>query len=144
MGGKRITGRKRHILVDTCGHLLHVTAHAANISEAAGAKRLFAACRAEFPRLEHVWADGGYGEMDGPFATLMRDRFGLDLDIVRKPVGQVGFEVLPRRWVVERTLAWLCRNRRLSKDYEHHELCSEAQVYVASIGILLNRATKAP
>ena len=121
-----------------------MTAHAANISEAAGAKRLFAACRAEFPRLEHVWADGGYGEMDGPFATLMRDRFGLDLDIVRKPVGQVGFEVLPRRWVVERTLAWLCRNRRLSKDYEHHELCSEAQVYVASIGILLNRATKAP
>jgi putative transposase len=144
MGGKRITGRKRHILVDTCGNLLHVTAHAANISESAGAKQLFAVCRTEFPRLEHVWADGGYGEPAGPFATFMRERFGIDLEIVRRPADHVGFEVLPRRWVVERTLAWLCRNRRLSKDYEHHERCSEAHVYVASIGTLLKRATNAP
>lgn len=139
-----MTGRKRHILVDTCGHLLQVIAHAADISEPEGAKLLFAATGGRFPRLKQLWCDGGYGKPDGAFVEWVAEHRECAVEVVQKAADQVGFAVLPRRWVVERTLAWLCRNRRLSKDYEHHTWCSEAQVYIASIGILLKNLTEAP
>jgi putative transposase len=142
-GGKKVNGRKRHIVVDTCGHLLHVKAHAADITEAEGAKMLLAELQGRFPRLVHLWCDGGYGKPDGDFVRWVKGHLNMTVEVVQKLVDQVGFVVLPRRWVVERTLAWLGRYRRLSKDYEHHPTCSESYVYIASIGLLLNTLTKA-
>jgi Transposase DDE domain len=123
---------------------LRVVAHAADISEAEGAKLLFAAMGGRFPRLEKLWCDGGYGKPGGAFVGWVEKHLECAVEVVQKLVDQVGFTVLPRRWVVERTLAWLCRHRRLSKDYEHHTWCSESQVYIASIGILLKKLTQAP
>jgi putative transposase len=142
-GGKKVNGRKRHIAVDTCGHLLHVKAHAADITEAEGAKLLLTEMKTRFPRLVHLWCDGGYGKPDGDFVRWVKNTLNITVEVVQKLVDQVGFVVLPRRWVVERTLAWLGRYRRLSKDYEHDPAYSESHVYVASIGLLLNTLTKA-
>jgi len=94
--------------------------------------------------LKKLWCDGGYGKPDGAFVRWVAERLECAVEVVQKLENQVGFTVLPRRWVVERTLAWLCRNRRLSKDYEQHTWCSESQVYIASIGILLKNLTAAP
>jgi hypothetical protein len=123
---------------------MQVIAHAADISEAEGAKLLFAATGGRFSRLKQLWCDGGYGKPDGAFVEWAAKQLECAVEVVQRLVDQVGFVVLPRRWVVERTLAWLCRNRRLSKDYEHHTWCSESQVYIASIGVLLKTVTKAP
>jgi len=142
-GEKKVNGRKRHILVDTCGHLLRVRVHAANITEADGAKLLFEAMGARFPKLAKLWCDGGYGKPNGDFVTWVKDYLKISVEVVQKLVDQVGFVVLPRRWVVERTFAWLGRHRRLSKDYEHHTWYSESHVYIASIGILLKSLTRA-
>lgn len=142
MGGKKVNGRKRHIVVDTCGHLLRVLAHAADISEAEGGKHLLAAMKPRFPRVKKLWCDGGYGKPAGEFVRWAENELNIAVEVVQKLVDQVGFVVLPRRWVVERTLSWLGRNRRLSKDYEHHTFCSESQVYIASIGLLLLALTK--
>ena len=120
MGGKKVDGRTRHIMVDTCGHLLRVKVHAADMSEAEGAKLLFAGLKSVFPELALLWADGGYGKPAGEFVAWVKKNLEWTVEIVQKLTDQVGFVVLPRRWVVERTLAWLCRCRRLSKDYEHH------------------------
>jgi len=121
-----------------------VVAHAADISEVAGAKRLFSAMGGRFPRLKQLWCDGGYGKPDGAFVEWVAKHLEIAVEVVQKLADQGGFVVLPRRWVVERTLAWLCRHRRLSKDYEHHTWCSESQVYVASISVLLKTLTKSP
>jgi putative transposase len=115
--------------------------HAADITEAEGAKLLFEARGERFPRLAKLWCDGGYGKSDGDFVTWVRKYLKISVEVVQRLAGQVGFVVLPRRWVVERTLAWLGRHRRLSKDYEHHTWCSEAHVYIASIGLLLKSLT---
>ena len=131
-------------MVDTCGHLMRVKVHAADITEAEGAKLLFEGLKTVFPGLAMLWADGGYGPPEGEFVAWVKKNLEWTVEIVQKLVGQVGFVVLPRRWVVERTLAWLCRCRRLSKDYEHHTWCSESHVYISSIGLLLKRLTKAP
>lgn len=142
-GGKKVHGRKRHIVVDTWGHLLHVKAHAADITEAEGAKMLLTEMKTRFPRLIHLWCDGGYGKHDGDFVRWVKTHLNMTVEVVQKLVDQVGFVVLPRRWVVERTLAWLGRYRRLSKDDEHHSAWSESHVYIASVGLLLNTLTKA-
>lgn len=142
-GEKKVTGRKRHIVVDTCGHLLRVKAHAADVSEAAGGKQLLTEIKPHFPELKKLWCDGGYGKADGEFVRWAEKQVNIAVEVVQKLVDQVGFVVQPRRWVVERTFAWFGRHRRLSKDYEHHTWCSEAQVYIASIGLLLNALTKA-
>ncbi len=131
-------------MVDTCGHLMRVKVHAADISEAEGAKLLFEGLKSAFPDLAMLWADGGYGKPEGEFVDWAKKNLGWTVEIVQKLADQVGFVVLPRRWVVERTLAWLCRCRRLSKDYEHHTWCSESHVYIASISLLLKRLTSAP
>ena len=90
----------------------------------------------EFPRLELLWVDGAYA---GEFEDWVETTLGWRVVVVCKPRQQAGFCVLPVRWRVERTLAWLCRNRRLAKDYEHLAECSEAHLYLASIGLLLKR-----
>jgi len=135
-GGKKVNGRKRHILVDTMGNLLKVIAHAANVGERAGAKRLLE----DLPdplwdRLDKILADGGY---DGPdFQAWVKANFAVDVEISLRPHGQKTFIVLPKRWVVERTFAHLGRSRRLSKDYEKLTDNSEGMVYLASIQRLL-------
>jgi transposase len=136
MGGKKIKGRKRHLLVDTLGLPIRVCVLAADISDSAGARRLLTPLAGKLPRLARLWADSAYrGELEGWVAA----RFGCPLEIVTKLAGQVGFVVQPKRWVVERTFAWLGRARRLSKDYEHHTKASESMIYLASIHLLVRR-----
>ena len=137
-GAKLVTGRKRHILVDVLGLLLAVYVHPANVSERAGAKLLLQRAKAKgFSRLQLVWADGGYSGL--PLAAWVIVATGWLLTIVERTAEMVGFQVLPRRWVVERTLAWLGRYRRLSKDYEVLPQTSEAWIYAAMVNLMLRR-----
>jgi putative transposase len=137
-GAKRVNGRKRHVLVDTMGNLLKVLSHAAHIGERAGAKALLlAAPDWLWQRLEKILADEGYAGDD--FQTWVKQTFDVELEIAQRPPDQKGFVPLPIRWVVERTLAWLGRYRRLSKDYERLTENSEGMVYLASISRLLKR-----
>ncbi len=101
----------------------------------AGAMDLCLVAGPTCPRLELVWADGAYAGME----AWMADRYGWQLEIVSKPPGQKGFQLLPRRWVVERTFAWLGRSRRLSKDFEEFAETSEAWIYAASVRWMLRR-----
>jgi putative transposase len=138
-GGKKIRGRKRHILVDTLGLLLLVVVTAANVQDRNGAQLLLSPLATQFRRLRLIWADGAYaGELT--FWTRGLRKWGkLRLEIVRKPKGQKGFSVLPWRWRVERTFAWLCRNRRLRCDYERLPQTTEAIIYVAMIRLMTRR-----
>lgn len=135
--GKKVKGRKRHILVDTLGNLLQVVVHRADIQDRDGAQLLLS-CLPEpvLYRLKKLWADGGY---KGGLLTWCFETLHLTLDIVARAPHQIGFQVLPRRWVVERTFAWLGHYRRLSKDYEHYTTCSESMIYAASIRTMLKR-----
>ena len=135
--GKKVKGRKRHLVVDTLGHLLEVVVHAANIQDRDGAKlvlsKLSAATKAT---LQKLWADGGYA---GQLIDWVQEHLDAVLEIVQRDPQQKGFHVLPRRWVVERTFAWFGRYRRLSKDYEQLTASSEAMIYLASIHTMLKR-----
>lgn len=133
MGEKKLAGRKRHILVDTEGNLLTVVVHRANIPDRDGAYFVLEDVVQSYPALQKIWADQAY---TGELATTLQHA-GITLDIVAKLADQQGFVVLPRRWVVERTFAWLGRYRRLSKDYEQRPEYSETWVYVASIARML-------
>lgn len=135
-GGKLVKGRKRHIAVDTQGLLLAVWVSPANVGDRDGARETLSFCHGTYPRLTHVWADGGYG---GPLVAEAASQYGLTLQIVEKPKGQKGFSVLPRRWVVERTFAWLGKCRRLSKDYETLPASSEAMIRLAMTRLMLRR-----
>ncbi|HUN08202.1 MAG TPA: IS5 family transposase [Aggregatilineales bacterium] len=135
--GKKVKGRKRHILVDTRGHLLKVVVHSANIQDRDGAKLLLNAILSITRlRLLIIWADGGYR---GELVTWCWEQMKTLLKIVVPPPTQTGFAVLPRRWVVERTFAWMGNHRRLSKDYEECTRSSEGMIYLASIRTLLKR-----
>lgn len=150
-GAKKLAGRKRHILVDTGGLLMRVIVHAADIADRDGARLVLDGITARYPRLVCVWADQGYR---GPVRAWARDAQGIALDVVYPPWRQLerygltdgepprGFRVIPRRWVVERSLAWLGRNRRLARDYERLPATEEALVYLASIRLLLRRLAK--
>jgi putative transposase len=130
-------GRKRHIVVDTLGHLIEVVVHAANIQDRDGAKFVLSKLSEDTKnRLQKLWADGGYR---GKLVTWVRKNLDAVLEIVKRDPHTQGFAVLPRRWVVERTFAWLGRFRRLSKDYERDLASSEGIVYLASIRTLLRR-----
>jgi putative transposase len=133
---KKVNGRKRHIVVDTPGNLLDVVVHAADIQDRDGAKLVLHKLVETVSSLEKIWADGIY---KGGLIEWVRETLGIVLEIVKRDPDQVGFKVLPRRWVVERTFAWLGRYRRLSKDYERLIECSEGMVYAASIGTMLKR-----
>ena len=135
--GKRVNGRKRHIVVDTIGNLLDVVVHAANIQDYHGAKHVLRKVTETVDTLQRIWADGMY-EKDG-LVEWVRDTLQIALDVVKRPPDQQGFVVLPRRWVVERSFAWLGRYRRLSKDYERCTHSSEGIIYVASIHTMLRR-----
>lgn len=136
-GNKKVKGRKRHVLVDTLGLVLAVLVTAASVEDRAGAKQLFMCIKPlSWKRLKLVWADGNY---TGTFKDWVKATLGWLLETVLKPSDQQGFAVLPKRWIVERTFAWLNRQRRLSKDYERLPETSEAFIYVAMIRLMLKR-----
>jgi transposase len=142
-----VTGRKRHILVDTIGLLLCVHVHPAHVQDRDGAKLLLAGLAERFPRLAKLWVDAAY---QGPCATWITDTLGWAVAVVRKPRRwrrgpadqdpppmPTGFQVLPRRWVVERTFAWLGRHRRLSTDDEVLPETEEAWISLAMVRLML-------
>jgi putative transposase len=136
--GKKIKGRKRHIVVDSLGLLLAVAVLPANIQDGEAARIVLRRVTArEFPRLELLWADSAYGRYDLP--DWVEEHRQYTLHIVSRPEGSKGFVLLPRRWVVERTFGWIGRYRRLSKDYERRNDSSEAMVQIASVHLMLQR-----
>jgi putative transposase len=139
--GKKVKGRKRHILVDTMGLLLMVLVHAASIQDRDGAKLLLDKARHCFTRLRLIWADGGY---KGKLVKWVHKTCGWTLEIVKRDKGVEGFQVLPRRWVVERTFAWFGLYRRLSKDYEVLTETSEAMIYAAMVHLMVRRLALHP
>lgn len=129
-------GRKRHLLVDTMGLILAIVVHSAGLQDRDGAKLVIQKARFSFPGLKKVWADGGYA---GELIAWVKSWTDWLLEIVKRSDTAVGFEVLPKRWIVERTFGWLNRYRRLSKDYEYLPRSSENMVYLAMINLMLHR-----
>ena len=122
------------------GLVLTAVVHAADVQDRDGARLVLKRAKAEFPSLQLVWADGGYA---GALIDWVKTTCGWVLQTVLRPVGVKGFIVLPRRWVVERTFAWLSRYRRLSKDYEYLTDVSETMILVAMIHIMARRTLDA-
>jgi len=138
--GKKVKGRKRHIVTDTCGFLLFVLIHAADIQDRDGAVDVLKAIRFRFPWLRHIFADGGYA--GDKLRQALRGHGDWTLEIIKRSDKAKGFEVLPRRWVVERTFAWLGRCRRLAKDWEHSVQSSTAWATIASIRMITRRIVR--
>lgn len=134
--GKKVRGRKRHLLVDTLGLPLVVVVHSADIQDRDGGRLVLEKARPFFSRLSRIWADGGYA---GQLVDWAEATCGWSLDIVRRDPDAEGFQVLPKRWIVERTFGWFTHYRRLSRDYEVLTETSEAMVYVATIRLMLKR-----
>jgi putative transposase len=134
--GKRVKGRKRHIVVDTLGLVWAVVVHAADVQDPVGARMVLPKLQGKVPRLEVILADTIY---QGTLAILAWALGQWKLEIVSRAKGQKGFSVLPKRWIVERTFAWLGRNRRLSKNYERLPETSEAWVYLSMIRLMARR-----
>lgn len=134
--GKKIKGRKRHAMVDTDGRPLVIQAHPADIQDRDGAIPLLKASRANFPFVELAFADSAYN------ADRLREATSIAIEVVNKIANQVGFQVLPRRWVVERTFAWINRNRRLAKDFEATIDSAVAFLYAASVMLLTRRLAR--
>jgi putative transposase len=167
-GNKKVRGRKRHLLVDAEGLVLKAKVHSAKVPDQDGLRLLLESARAEASRLKHLWLDAGY---EGRGKRWAEEDLGLSVEIVRRPRNPVpekvariwaeewakegekvdwqrllpprGFQVLPRRWVVERTFAWLSQNRRMSKDYERLCASAEAFVYAAMIRLMVRRLARA-
>ena len=167
-GGKKVRGRKRHLLVDTEGLVLKAKVHSAKMPDQDGIKLLLRTAGERLPRLSHLWVDAGY---QGRGKEWAEQELGLDVEVVHrtpKPTSEKvakiwakewakegreidwqkllprrGFELLPRRWVVERTFSWLSQNRRLSKDYKRLCATSEAFVYAAMTRLLVRRLARA-
>lgn len=154
-GGKKMSGRKRHLLVDTSGLVLNAVVHPADVADRDGARLVLAPSVEEdrLPRLKHLWADAGYS--GAGLREWITERLGLSLEIVQRrrrwvwvpndvepePLPE-GFEVIKRRWVLERTFAWITRNRRMSRDYEFLAQTTEALVYLSMIRLMLKRLAK--
>jgi len=136
--GKKIKGRKRHLLVDTLGLVLGVRVTPANCLERDGAQQVLQQVGHWFTRLRKLWVDGGYtGE---PFAHWVRAHWPkLEVEVVKRSDAAIGFAVLPRRWIVERTFGWLMRHRRLVRDYERTEASAQSWIYLAMIRVQLRR-----
>jgi putative transposase len=140
--GKKVKGRKRHILVDTLGLLLSVVVLPADIQDRDGAFELLRRARRLFPFIERIFADGGYR---GEKMALVVLRTGAwKLEIVKRSDAAKGFEVLPKRWIVERTFAWISRCRRLARDFERFARTTVAFVRLAMIRIMLRRLAANP
>ena len=162
-GGKKIKGRKRHLLVDTQGLVLKVKVHAASVMDRDGIKPLLKRAKDLFPRLSHLWLDAGYNGR-GKGKDWVEETLGLTAEVVRHPpkpryvwvkegeepdweklrelLPPPGFRVLPRRWVVERTFSWIDQNRRMSKDYEKLAETGEAFVLVAMSRLMARRLAR--
>ena len=167
-GGKKVRGRKRHLLVDTEGLVLGAKVHSARVHDEDGIKLLLESARTELSRLKHLWVDAGYRGRGRKWAEEV---LGLSVEVVRKPLKPVpekvakvwaeewakegkevewqrlmppkGFRVLPRRWVVERTFAWISHNRRMGKDYERLCATGETFVYAAMTRLMVRRLARA-
>src|SRR5215212_2307866 len=167
-GGKKVQGRKRHLLVDTEGLVLEAKVHSAKVPDQDGIKLLLKGIRDRLPRLSHLWVDAGY---QGRGKEWAENVLGLSVEVVHRTpkatpekVARIwaeewskegrqidwqkldprrGFEVLPRRWVVERTFSWLSQNRRMSKDYERLCATSEAFIYMAMTRLMVRRLASA-
>lgn len=138
-GGKKTKGRKRHIVVDTMGLLLAVVVHAANEHDSKSAPMVIKELRGRFTRLVKIIADGGYrGELIGNTHKI----YGWIVEVVLRSDTTAKFEVLPKRWIVERTFAWLESYRRLSKAFEYQTETSQAMIQLAMIKLMLNRIKK--
>jgi putative transposase len=166
-GGKKVRGRKRHILVDTEGLVFKAKVHSARIPDQDGLRLLLESIGTEAPRLSHLWVDAGY---QGRGKEWVERSLGLSVEVVHRspkpPPEKIllawarewhkdgrnidvekmfphrGFEILPRRWVAERTFAWLCHNRRMSKDYERLCATTEAFVYATMTRVMVRRLTR--
>jgi putative transposase len=137
--GKKISGRKRHVVVDTSGLLMAVVVTAASADDGATAPQVLGQLdRSRFPRLEVVFADQKFHNRDLD-AWLARHKKPFRVEVVKRPEGRRGFVLLPKRWVAERSFAWTGRDRRHSKDYEYHPASSGAWVRVSAIGQMLRR-----
>jgi putative transposase len=139
MAEKKVTGRKRHIVVDTLGLLLVAVVHAASLSDTEGALDVGTKLRRRFPRLRHVWADQGYKET---MITWFRQWLQVVVEVIVRPGGQQGFVVQPKRWLVERTFGWFNRQRQLSKEYDVYAETTEQWLYLASIQVLVRRLAR--
>ena len=138
---KKIKGRKRHILTDTCGYLVHAVVHGADIQDRDGAPLVMAGIVGRFPWLRHVFADGGYA---GEKLRAALGKIGKwPLEIIKRSDAAKGFKLLPRRWVVERTFAWLNRNRRLAKDFEKSIESATAWLFMASVQLITRKPASA-
>jgi putative transposase len=138
-GNKKVNGRKRHIITDTLGFLMAIVIHDANINDREGAKLLLKNVQYKYPRLKKIIVDQGY---TGELVEWTMRVFGWILEVVVKVAGVSGFNVLPKRWIVERTFGWFNFQRRLSKDYELLPCCSEAMIRLSMIRIMLNKIPK--
>jgi putative transposase len=138
--GKKVTGRKRHIVTDTQGHLVGLQVHTADIQDRDGAVNVLASIRRLYPWLRHIFADGAYA------GKKLRDALAKvgtwTIETIKRSDTAKGFEVLPRRWVVERTFAWLGRCRRLAKDFEATITSAVAWILVANIRLLTRRLAR--
>ena len=167
-GGKKVRGRKRHLLVDTEGLVIKAKVHSAKVPDQDGLRLLLESARTGLSRLKHLWVDAGY---QGRGRRWAEEKMGLSVEVVRKPQKPVpekvakvwaeewakegkevdgqrlmpprGFRVLPRRWVVERTFSWLGQNRRMSKDYERLCATGEAFIYAAMTRLMVRRLARA-
>ena len=167
-GGKKVHGRKRHLLVDTEGLVLEAKVHSAKVPDQDGLRLLLESARSRISYLKHLWLDAGY---EGRGKRWVEEALGLSVEIVRRPPKPIpeevakiwaeewakegrkidwqkllpprGFQVLPRRWVVERTFSWLSQNRRMSKDYEKLTATAEAFIYAATTRLMVRRLARA-
>ncbi len=138
--GKRVKGRKRHIIVDTLGLMVGLMVHSADIQDRDGAPDFLKSIRSRWPWLLHIFADGGYA---GDKLKKRLQKIGKwSLEIIKRSDKAKGFEILPRRWVVERTFAWLGRCRRLTKDFEKSVASAEAWITIAHIRMLTRRLAR--
>lgn len=138
-GGKKVKGRKHHIVTDTLGLLLVVVVHAAHVHDSKAAQDVIARLKGRFNRLSIIFADGGYR---GELIQEVKRLFGWLIHIVLRSDHSNNFQVLPKRWIVERTFSWFESYRRLSKDYEFLTETSETMIQLAMIRLMLNRLEK--
>lgn len=135
--GKKVKGRKRHVVTDTQGNLLVVKVHGADIQDRSGAFAVLEAAKSRYAGLEKFFADGGYS---GTLVDRIKNELKCGMEIIKRK--DTGFKVLPKRWVVERTFSWLYNDRRNSKDYEYHVASSEAMIQLSMIKVALNKLFK--
>lgn len=129
-------GRKRHLLVDTLGLLHGLVVHAANVADCVGAKQVINHAGEQTGRLQKVWCDGGY---EGKLEDWATQHTHFTVEVVQREPGRRGWHVQPKRWIVERTFAWLLRYRRLVRDYEYHPESSASWIYLAMTSLMLQR-----